>query len=387
MFLIFVRFIIKEKNEVTMMNNLRFEIRTSIRNVLNSDFTTKEISEACDISQTTINELRNKKRELGSTSFQNALSLYLFAVNHKLNSDYLNKQEMKGKVSHIGLDMNISKVIVSYEVYDLLAYGILKNKSRKNDLQNRRNKLITINVSTAVFITKDGGVYDCEEFGYQFKCRYKNGTGPKNFVDFLEEYTKLNRDKLEEVIFNNSVVEYNFENDTISGYPAVIEGSPFKLYSFNEKLILLLHGYDNSLQSLRRHGHNINLLSAATEIKFLASKLSEAFNLSTKIKDITYIPKGEGDSILSIKQLPRNNQFSNDVSIIIDYGSFEFWLPYRIRQEKGDIFKNEEMIQLLEGLDLTYNPEKKNFIQTYFDSKEPIEKTIKLSVQYEDGDM
>lgn len=369
-----------------MMNNLSFEIRTSIRNVLNSDFTTKEISEACDISQTTINELRNKKREIASTSFQNALSLYWFAVTNKLDSNYLNKQEMKGNFSYISLDINISKVIVSYEEYDLLAYGILKNKSRKSSSPNRRDKLITNDVSTAVFITKDGCVYDCEEFGYQFKCRY-SGTGPHNFVDFLEDYTKIKRNKLEEVIFNNNVVEYNFENDTITGYPSIIKGRPFQLYSFNEKLTLLLHGYDNSLQSLGRHGHNINLLSAATEIKFLANKLSEAFNLSTKIKDITYIPKGEGNSVLSIKQLPRYNQFSNDVSIIIDYGSFEFWLPYRIRQEKGDIFKNEEMIQLLEGLDLTYNPEKKNFIQTYFDSKEPIEKTVKLSVQYEDDDI
>ncbi|EKZ0363066.1 hypothetical protein [Enterococcus faecalis] len=366
-----------------MMYDLGLEMRISIRNVLDSDFTTKEISEACDISQTTINELRNKKREIGSTSFQNAYSLYRFAIVHKLDSRYLNKQEMKGNISYISLDINISKVIVSFEEYDLLAYGILKNISRKNDSPNRRDKLITNEVSTAVFVTKDGCVYDCEEFGYQFKCRY-GGTGPNNFVDFLEEYTKMNREKLEEVIFNSSVVEYNFENDTITGFPAVIKGRPFQLYSFNEKLILFLNCYDNSFGALRRYGYNIDLLSAATEIKFLASKLSEAYNLSTKIKDVTYIPKCDKDSKLSIKQLPRYNRFSNDVSIIIDYGAFEFWLPYRIHQEKGDIFENEEMLQLLEGLDLSYNPEKKSFIQTYFDSKEPIEKAIKLSIQYED---
>lgn len=363
------------------MINMNFEIKSSINNVLNSEFSTKEISEKCDISPTTINELRSKKREISNTSFQNALSLYQFAVNNRLNQQFLLEEEKKGTYSFISLGLNISKVIVSFEEYDLLAYGILNNRSRKVDSPDKRDKLVAYSVSTAVFITREGHVYDCEEFGYQFKCRY-GGTGPNNFVDFLEKYTKISKEELKKVVFNNSVVEYNFENDTISGYPAVIEGRPFRLFTFNEKMILLLDKYDNSSLALGRN--NLNLKDAANDIKFLVSKLSESYNISTKIKDITYIPKSDQDNITSIKQLPNYKRLSNGVSIVIDYGNFEFWLTYRIHQNKGDIFKSEEMIQLLDGLGLTYNMEKKNFIQAYFDAKEPIEKATKLSVEYED---
>ncbi len=76
------------------------------------------------------------------------------------------------------------------------------------------------------------------------------------------------------MVFNNSVVKYNSENYTISGYPSIIEGRPFRLFTFNEKMILLLDKYDNSSLALGRN--NLSLEDGANDIKFLASKLSES---------------------------------------------------------------------------------------------------------------
>lgn len=364
-----------------MIQNLSYEIKPSILNLLNSDFSTKEISDACNISQTTINELRNEKRELENTSLQNALSLYRFSIRHNLDTVYLEKEEQKGHFSNIPLNLSISKVMVSFEDYDLFAYGILKNYYEKTKFPNNLDELKELHLSSASFITKDGKIYHCDEFGYQFKCRYR-GNGPGNFVRFLQEYSKIDEEELEKVIFSNSVVEYDFQTDTITGHPSIIEGSPFTLYSLNEKLIVLLNKYDST--TLMSDRTDISLESASSDISFLVNMLAENYNLSPKIKDIFHIPSNAQESVHSLRQIPRYERPTNGISIILDYGDFEIWLPYKIYQKKGDIFKNKEMLLLLDGLGVTYNPEKKNFIQTIFDSHEPIADISRISVQYEE---
>ncbi|MFD2308651.1 hypothetical protein, partial [Enterococcus termitis] len=341
----------------------------------------KELSEACDVSQTTINELRSGKRELRKTSLQNALSLYHFACRNEMNAEHIMENEKKGKFSTIPLNLSVSKVLVSFENLDLFAYGVLKQSYNDAEFPNRKDRLENLHLSTAVFITKDGKIYNCEEFGYTFNCRY-NGAGPNNLVRFLQKFSNLDEAQLSQVIHANSVVEYDFQTDTIAGYPSLIEGQPITLLSFNEKLIIMLNKYENS--SLKKWKESVTLESAPSDILFLTNTLEENYKLSAKIKAIYHIPKNAQNEQYSLSQLPRFQRPNNGIQIVIEYEDFEIWLPYKIYQAKGDIFENEEMNLFLNGLGITYNPEKKNFIQTLLDSKEPIDKISTLPVYYED---
>lgn len=365
-----------------MYQDLYFELLPSIQNVLDSNLSTKEISENCDISQTTVNELRNGKRELVKTSLQNALSLYHFACKNKINIEFTKQREKKKVFPSIPLDLSDGKIMVASEYLDLFAYGILKESYSKDPFPNNNERLKHLDLSKAVFISSNDRIYTCNEFGHSFNCGYE-GAGPRNFVNFLKKYSNIEETRLEQIIFNNSVIEYDFRNDIITSYPSLIENRPFSILSLDGKLILLLDKYDNSV--LRNTIAKVTLDSAPSNILFLTKILEENYNLSTKIKNIYHIPENSQNSIHSLRYIPKFERPNNRVQIIIEFDDFEIWLPYKIHQTKGDIFKNPEMLSFLDGLGISYNPEKKNFIQTFRNSIENIDKISKLSIHYDEN--
>ncbi|MFP3414347.1 hypothetical protein SB773_22600 [Bacillus sp. SIMBA_074] len=364
-----------------MFMNLNFELSMSIRNVLDSNFSTKEISDQCDISYTTINELRSGKREISKSSLQICRSLYNFAVRHHLNQEFLDSEKQKGNHKYIQLPIPIRKIMVSFEPHDLFAYGILKTNNTNSNYPKKLDTLERLQLSTSVFITDQGKIYDTSEFGHQFNCRY-GGTGPSNFVRFLEKYSKLSTQELEHVIFSNSVVEYNFELDEIKGFSSKIPEGATNFYSLNGKLIIILNHYDNHISRPKRD--EITLESAARDVHFLQTTLENYYGKTSQLKSIKYIPntKITNDSIYNRNIYNGYIHSNNDIQIVLEYSDYEIWFPYCISQTKGDIFMNHQLHSFMENIGIKYTPNQKNIIGKVIDNNTTIKDIMTLPISY-----
>lgn len=340
-----------------MYDNFFLEIIQSARNVLNSNFSTKEISDKCNVSYTTISELRHEKRDIRKSNLEICNALYLFAKNNNLDQQFLNNEKMKGKFKHIPLSLQINQIVVSFEYYDLFAYGIFKEINNSTRI-SKPNTLINLDISKSVFITNKEQIYDTYEFGHKFNCRY-GGTGPNNLLRFLLQYSALDSHELEDVIFNNSVVQYDFESDTIQGFPSKIEGNSIELYSLNGKLIITLNNYDNS------HNEKINLIDAVNDIATLNTILDEGYKFDNKLESFYYIPKEQitNDSPYSRKSQIRYMR-NNDIHIVLEYTDYEIWLPYRIYDSIKDVYLNDELKAFYNTLGIVYDHSSKGLIST-----------------------
>lgn len=356
--------------------NLDHELTKSIENVLNSDFSSKELSEFCNVSYTTINELRSGKRDINNSGLHLCLKLYRFALNNNLADSFFVKESRKGNSPYVTLLTSMDKIFVSFNREDLFAYGMFK-PNHSTSLGNP-NKLETIYPSDAVFVTKDGTLLECSDFGFQFKCRY-GGTGPHNFLDFLKQYSTISEEELKEVIFSSDVVEYDFESDQIIGHPSKIPGGAVDFYWLNGKLIIKLNNYDNSIYARRNpRQQEPTLESAASDIIYLATVLESQYNLSSELKDVLYVPRNSSDSRYTLYR--GGLRFSNDIHIALQFDSYEIWLPYSIHQNKGDIFTNPEFSQFLNDLGIEYVPEKKGILTSFLAVQNPITDIQRLNI-------
>lgn len=323
------------------------EIKKSISNVLQSSYTSKEISDFCDISFTTISELRTGKRDLNKINFSFCQSLYKFAVSHNINQEYINTEKKKGNHKYIPIDMDIKKIIVSFEPLDLFAYGYLNSKSLSNYLFVKPNTLSKLDISKSLFIDTQNNLYDTYTLGHFFNCRY-GGSGPNNFVDFLSKYSKLQESDLKSTIFNNSVVEYNLETDELKSFPSKISGTPITFYSLNNKLILVLNKYGYNFRE-----ENPGLDHAITDILYILDLLSEKYGYNNNIQQVKYINNHDTDETSIYRLTPKNlHRQNNDAHIIFEFEQFEIWLPYEIHQERGNIFSNPDFQKLITGLNI-----------------------------------
>lgn len=355
------------------MNNPIYELTESIRNVLNSNYTSKEISDYCDISYTTINELKNKKRNIEKLNFSFSQSLYRFAVNHHLDYTFLQNESKKGTHKYLSFDMPVKKILVSFERYDLFALGYL-HISNDIILQNT-NTLTYLNVSNSITITPQGKIYNASDLGLNFCCRY-GGTGPNNFVDFLKKYSKIELSTLQETIFNNTIVEYDFETDSLETYPSKINDSFINLCSFNNKLIIAFKNCDN--HTIHKYFKPLNEM--ISDLELLKTILSDSYAYDTTLLEIKYI-KNHRTKNTEKYQTPSFNT-GNDFHLILIFKDFEFWLPYNFYQYKGDIFTNPEFNDFLKDLNISYNVDKKNFFTALLDKQQSVPDISSLKIQY-----
>lgn len=323
------------------------EIKNSINNVLNSPYSSKEISESCEISFTTISELRTGKREITKINFSFCKSLYNFAVSHKLNQEFLDTETKKGNHKYIPIDMAIKKIVVSFEPLDLFAYGYLNRKTQSNCMFTKSNTLSEFEISKSIFVDTKNSVYDTYQLGHFFNCCYSGG-GPNNFVDFLSKYSSLPQSELKTVIFNNSVVEYNFETDELKGLPSKINGTPYAFYTLNNKIIFVLNAYDNHFNK-----DTPDLSNSLKDIRFILNALADNYGYNINVQQIKYIDDHNTDAS-SIYRLSEKNTYTqeNDAHIILEFEQFEIWLPFQIYQERGDIFLNTNFQNLISGLNI-----------------------------------
>lgn len=344
-----------------MNENYYNEMIQSIQNLFASNIRAKEISDKCGISYTTVSELKNNKREIHKSNLEICYSLYQFAKENKLDQKYLDSENMKGNYKHIPLSLEIKQIVVSFERYDLFAYGIFKEINKSLSI-TKPNTLINLDISKSVFITDKERVYDTYEFGHKFNCRY-GGTGPNDLLRFIQKYSKLSVQELENTIFKSSVVVYDFENDKIEGLPSIIEGNNVELYSLNGKLIITLNNYDNY------NNDQIKLNDAIADIKILNQILDDCYKFDSTLDSFYYVPQ---EQLTDDSHFRRRSQIrfmrNNDIHIVLEYTDYEIWIPFRIYDTRNkDIYLNAELKAFYTSFGIAYNTSSKSILSPFTD--------------------
>ncbi|KGL43636.1 hypothetical protein [Listeria newyorkensis] len=357
-----------------MQENPYLEIIKSIYNVFTSDFSTTAISESCEISYTTVSELRRNKRELSNTSIEICNSLYRFAKQNQLDEQFLQKEKQKGSNNIINIEIPMKKVIVSFEPHDLFCLGLLHIKN-ESEIQSS-DSFSRIDMSESLFIAENNKKYDAYDLGFRFNCRYA-GTGPNNFADFIFDHSKMSKEEIQDVVFNHSIVEYDFHNDTLTPFESTIHQNNASFGMLHNKLIILFNFWDNNDMLRYNNKDELLLEKAAFDINLFRQIMQDQYEKSPDILHIRYIKNHLSDDTLKYKN--KGSYFyarHNNVHIVIEFADYEIWLPYRIYQDKGSIFKNEEMASLLSALDITLNTQNENkftnFLEKFKDS-DPIQ--------------
>lgn len=353
------------------------EIRKSIKNVLDGKFSTSEIAEFCNVSTTTINDLKKRKRNVDSSSLELCMNLYEFAMKNGVNEDAIRTEEMKGKNSYIEPSFEVSKLYVAFDEYDLIPYGALNIYEREYEFPKNHDQLDRLDLSDAVFITPYKKKINCRDLGYSFKCRY-GGTGPHNLVNFLKKYTKINEEDLKDIIFSSEAIEYDFKKDTLRSLPKIFPEGSISVYSLKGKLELFLEAYDNS--PIYKKGNYSKIELVAANILDLVEILREQYYLSPKLQYVHYYPSHNDTS-----KYRRGSLISHEteINIVFEFPEYEICLPYRIDQKKGDIFMSDDMQAILYGLGIDYRPENSGIVRSTIDSLKKIEGKQSLKVGLE----
>lgn len=304
------------------------EIIKSIQNVFESTFATKVISDKTGISYTTVNELRNNKRDIYSTSVENCYALYSFAVAHKLNQKVLDSEKRKGAYDTINLNLRIEKVVVAFNRLDLFSIGYMAIKNSYSEL--KKDKLVQLDLSNSVFVTESKNCYDTYDFNEMFNCNY-GGAGPNNFSRFVSKYSRISQNDIEEVIFNNEIVMYDYKNDKIKSIKNSIDSNGITLNTYNSKLIITID---------KDKSDNYDLKYYFNKVKIITSILNEHYNKDTKLKRVSYIYSYESEGVrkYSVREGGIN---SIHYRIILEFDDFEIWIPHFV--SRNNAFDTDEM--------------------------------------------
>jgi hypothetical protein len=353
--------------------NMNIEIIKSIRNLLNSPITNKEIMESCELSNKTVSELRNRKKSLDTTSFSTISSLYWLAKRKKLDTISIELRERKGNYKSLPFEVDVKKVFVSFEKEDMFLNGVLLKQSMLGGcdaLQSSDDTLTRLDEPQAVLSLSSGELIDAWKVGYKFLCRY-GGTGPSDFVNTLQKYSAIPKEDLQEIVFNSSSVVYDALNDTIKGLPTIAGDRRFDLYSYKGRLVIKLNYLDNSKLSNdfseargnRKKNKKISLSFLSDEIDFFRNIMKEKYESDCSVSKVKYINDLTTPET-TIYNYDHNFSTLNDYRLIVEFEDYELWIPYIVempKRFKGIAFDSEGMTDFLSRLDVRY--EKQNVIK------------------------
>lgn len=358
------------------------EIKKSVQNLLKSSLSSKEISELTDISYTTISELRNGKRNLDSTSFQIIQSLYRIASEKGLSQKQINFEEKKGNNNIVSLEVPIKKIIVAFNEMDLFGLGFLLAENQIPLVPKDSNQIFRISLPNGgIMIDSNDKVYQNDTFNLNFNVNY-GGTGPNNFVRFLEDHSKIPTSKLKEKIFNESILEYDFRYDSLIPISSKLPEIPFILYKKGTKLILAIED-SNPFQSTYDDKYlaeddydKIDKLSQG--IKEIMQIMRENYNFDISPNAVHYVPHRAPDKMMYNTEPEIDSYFSekNQYHMIFEFKNFEIWLPYSLYLSKGNPFKHPVYQQFFENLGYYLNEEEIGSIKKFL--KERRESQISL---------
>lgn len=315
--------------------NFQHEIIKSIKNIFESSFTTKAISEETGLGYTTVNELRNKKRDISNSNFDNCLALYNFAVEHKLNQEILDVEKRKGTYDTINLQLGVEKVLVSFNRLDLFSLGYMVVKNSYELLE--KDKLVQLELSNSLFITESKQCYATNEFGKRFDCNFYDRNNENDFSDFVEQYSKIDKEIIRKTIFENEIVSYDFRKDKIQGNKSNMNLDGIALNNYNSKLVITID--------------KCNLKCYINKIEIIISILDKYYYKDIKLKRISYIHNYESDDTKKYRITDINRV---DYRIILEYDNFEIWIPHNVI-DKSNGFDIEKIKGFINGLGIEVN--------------------------------
>ena len=259
---------------------LPFDMIKSVDNLFqDKSISTKIIADECDLTVPYVSTLRQGKRDLEKTSFETLKKLYWFATNRHVDVFYREEQELKGKYDSVSLSLNVSKLIVSFNDKQLFYHGII------NPFCLIDNQEGSISIPRSIFIDKRGHQIDPEIFGHSFNCGY-GGTGPNNLVHFLEKYSPYSRIDLEQFIFSNKNIVYDFSSKKLSSFDSTSCIDPVSIDIIGQVLNFTFPGktlFDNNFPT------NNQILN---KIQSLLNLLTEKFKIDCSPISLKFMKKG-----------------------------------------------------------------------------------------------
>ncbi|SQB58077.1 hypothetical protein [Clostridium perfringens] len=330
--------------------NILLETSLSILNLLNSDVTSERISQESKININKIDDLRENKIKLNNLTFRETEKLYNLSVNLKLDNKYLESLKSKGKHSSVKINMPVEKLFVSRYDLGLFSLGkffdintVFKLKSNSGDLEP------VYNITSALISESKENIYPNFAKNLSFLTGYEGGS-PRRLADYIEKYSNISRQDIENIIFSKNLIEYDFESDELIGYdnPFVecnngVESEFLNLYRYNNKLIFKIKGF--------KVNENYNLNENTDRILKICNVMQEYYSSNLDLKEIRYI---KNFTLEETKKYKFNNVYNNIydyVNLVFVFNEFEIWIPTKIHEE--NVFNKKEMREFLETLNLT----------------------------------
>ncbi|MDY6228795.1 MAG: hypothetical protein SPH93_14235 [Clostridium sp.] len=317
------------------MNYIK-EVEDSIFNLLNSKISANKISEETKIDLEEVEELKKDILNIDKTSFDKIIKLYYCSVNNKLDRKFKNEELKKGTYKSVELNIPVRKLYVSGHHYGLFSIGKLEEKKQNCKLGYCNNNLERLDLEQNIFINND----DCIEYkGYIFTCGY-NGAGPRSLSDFICKHSKLKKEEIENIIFNNDIIEYDFYEDKIISYENnLLDGDKLnefvELFRYNNKLIIKI------LEPKKILKNYVQKIYKVCEI------LENKYNKDLSIKRVKYINKYNTEETKIYKSdtymLDRNR-----IDLVLEFEEFEIWLSSGIYGD--DIFREKKMMEFIREL-------------------------------------
>jgi hypothetical protein len=361
------------------------EIKLTILNVFHSKFTSKEISEETGISYTTIVDLRSLKRNLDTTNFKNIESLYLFGAKHNLSYNFLSEEKKKGKYRIVPIDVPIKKIIVAFDEMELFPLGYLISEDNLPIISEDREKLEHIRLpNSGVVIDRYNHLFDAYQLGLSFNVNY-NGGGPNTFVRFLEKYSKIPLEEIKRKIYTESILEYDFDYDTLTPLPSRLPEFPFELYKKNGRLIIAINNSSNDhFLSIDDDNDNNKIIALSKTIKEIIQIMENSYHFNVNPVALHYVPeRAKNRYEYNLKDEAHYFYDDNQYHMIFEFLNFEIWLPFSLGIDKGNPFKHPVYQNFFENLNYYLNEEELNFFKQkykeYIESNEPLDTIRTLS--------
>lgn len=238
----------------------------------------------------------------------------------------------------VSVPLDLKKVIVAFNKFEFFIRGFYQIQPN-----SKSTKFNQVEIPENVFVTDNNKWFDTFDFNHRFNCNY-NGTGPGNLVRFLEDYT--DRETLEDVIFHNPIVEYDFTTNEIT---------PMNNYFGTDDRLNIAAKKDGKL--IFFVGNDTDMFSndiISEEVIFITEVMNTLKNKQNKLLDIIYI----GDKNSEEYHYYSGEKIQDRYNMIIRFQDFEIWINHFFGTEQHDIQFNESFKDFLSQLNIYLSDEK-----------------------------
>lgn len=240
----------------------------------------------------------------------------------------------------VSVPLDLKKVIVAFNKFELFRRGFYQIQPDSKSI-----KFNQVEIPESVFVTDNNKWFDTFDFNLRFKCNY-GGIGPNNLVRFLEEHTNTNRETLENVTFNNLVVEYDFTKKEIMPLDNYFdEDDRLDIAAKKDGKLIFFVGNDTDMFSN-------DIISE--EVIFITEVMNTLKNKQNKLLDVIYI----GDKNSEEYHYYSGEKIQDRYNMIIRFQDFEIWINHFFGTEQHDIQFNESFKDFLSQLNIYLSDEK-----------------------------